>query len=108
MRRRAAPILASTLALVLATGAGAAGPRTNSLEYKKSWGLDAIGAQAAYHAGLSGRGVTVALVDCGLAGAQQELLKNVYRTTDVVGGRHAHDLDPHGGFVASPLASPLN
>jgi subtilisin family serine protease len=99
---------ALALALVLATPAGAAGPRTNSVEYRKSWGLEAIGAQAAYHAGLSGRGVTVALVDCGLAGAQQELLKNVYRTTDVVGGRHARDLDPHGGFVASPLASPLN
>jgi subtilisin family serine protease len=101
-------VAALALALALASPAGAAGPRTTSLEYRKSWGLEAIGAQAAYHAGLSGRGVTVALIDCGLTGAQREVRRNVYRSTDVVEGRSLPDTDPHGSFVAAPLASPLN
>jgi subtilisin family serine protease len=103
-----------TLALIVAAalapaGAGARGPRTNSDEYKKSWGLEAIGARVAYQAGLTGKGVIVAIVDCGVAKAQHEVLRNVSkRSTDVVGDRHAPISDPHGAYTAAPLAAALD
>jgi subtilisin family serine protease len=101
-------VLAAALALLLAAPAAAA-PRENSDEYRKSWGLEAIGAQAAYRAGLTGRGVTVAVVDCGLANAQRELLRNVSRKSiDIVGQRTAPITDFHANYVAGPLASALN
>src|SRR5678815_5532707 len=77
--------------------------------YKKSWGLEAIGARAAYANGLTGNGVLVAIVDCGLAAAQREVLRNVSRrSTDVVGGRRAPVSDPHGAYTAAPLAAALD
>ena len=62
--RGAGLALAAVLAALLPAAAAAArGPRANSDEYKKSWGLEAIGARAAYDAGFSGKGVTAALTD---------------------------------------------
>jgi subtilisin family serine protease len=100
----------ATLAVALApAGAGARGPRVNSDEYKRSWGLEAIGARVAYDAGLTGKGVTVAIVDCGIAKAQREVLRNVSRrSTDVVPGRSLPISDPHGAYTAAPLAAALN
>ena len=108
--RGAGPGLLAALAVVLApAGAGARGPRLNSDEYKKSWGLEAIGARAAYQAGLTGKGVTVAIVDCGIAKAQREVLRNVSRhSTDVVPNRSLPITDPHGAYTAAPLAAALN
>ncbi|HEY8574184.1 S8 family peptidase [Phenylobacterium sp.] len=100
--------------MAVAIGAGgsaaaASRPKPNTDEYRKSWGLEAIGAQAAYAAGLSGRGVTVAIVDCGLQQAQRELLRNVSKkSTDVVTDRALPAVDRHGSLVAGPLASALN
>ena len=101
--------LAAVLAAALPLAADARGPRTNSDEYRKSWGLEAIGARAAYDAGLTGKGVTVAILDCGIARAQREVLKNVSRrSTDVVPGRRLPLTDPHGAYTAAPLAAALN
>ncbi|WP_374469757.1 S8 family peptidase [Phenylobacterium sp.] len=83
-------------------------PRTDSLEYRKSWGLEAIGAQAAYRAGLSGRGVTLALIDCGVEAAQREVRRNVKTSRDVVAGRATPAVEKHGAYVAGPLVSALN
>jgi subtilisin family serine protease len=89
--------------------ADARGPRPNTDEYRKSWGLEAIGARAAYDAGLSGKGVTVAILDCGVALAQPDVLKNVSRrSTDVVANRRLPITDPHGAYTAAPLAAALN
>jgi subtilisin family serine protease len=101
--------LLAALAALLPPAADARGPRTNSDEYKKSWGLEAIGARAAYDAGLTGKGVTVAILDCGIALAQRDVLKNVSRrSTDVVQGRKLPITDPHGAYTAAPLAAALN
>jgi subtilisin family serine protease len=106
----AGPSLLAALAVALApAGAGAKGPRPNSAEYKKSWGLEAIGARAAYANGLTGKGVTVAIVDCGLNNAQRDLMRNVSRKSrDVVEDRAMPVMDRHGSYVAGPLASALN
>jgi subtilisin family serine protease len=102
-------LLAVLAAMLPGAAADARGPRTNSDEYKKSWGLEAIGARAAYDAGLTGKGVTVAILDCGIARAQREVLKNVSRrSTDVVAGRKLPITDPHGAYTAAPLAAALN
>ena len=101
--------LVAVLAALLPAAAAARGPRTNSDEYKKSWGLEAIGARAAYQAGFTGKGVTVAIVDCGIAKAQNEVLRNVSRkSTDVVPDRRLPISDPHGAYTAAPLAAALN
>jgi subtilisin family serine protease len=101
-------VLAAAL-MLLAAAPAAAAPRPNSDEYRKSWGLEAIGAAAAYRVGLTGRGITVAIVDCGLTNAQRELLRNVSKKSiDVVGQRTQPISDPHANYVAGPLASALN
>ena len=107
--RGAGLALAAVLAAWLPATADARGPRIHSDEYKKSWGLEAIGARAAYQAGYSGKGVTVAIVDCGIAKAQGEVLRNVSRkSTDVVPDRRLPISDPHGAYTAAPLAAALN
>lgn len=107
-RRGLGVMLAAAMALAPAA-AGAKGPRVNSDEYKKSWGVEAIGARVAYEAGLSGKGVTVALVDCGFSAAQRELMRNVSkRSRDVVEGRTMPVIDRHANYVAGPLASALD
>ena len=106
--RGAGLALAAALA-AMPPAADARGPRIASDEYKKSWGLEAIGARAAYQAGFTGRGVTVAILDCGIAKAQREVLKNVSRnSTDVVRDRKLPISDPHGAYTAAPLAAALN
>ena len=103
--------IAAVLAAALAPAdAGARGPPSvTSDEYRKSWGLEAIGARAAYEAGLTGKGVTVALVDCGLSDAQRDVMRNVSRhSKDVVGNRALPISDQHARYVAGPLASALN
>lgn len=105
----AAPLLTAMVVALAPDSAGARGPRTNSDEYKKSWGLEAIGARAAYANGLTGKGITVAIVDCGLNKAQRDLMRNVSRKSrDVVEDRAMPVMDRHGSFVAGPLASALN
>lgn len=102
--------LAALLAAMLpGAAADARGPRVNTDEYRKSWGLEAIGARAAYDAGLTGKGVTVAIVDCGVTMAQREVLKNVSRrSTDIAPDRKQPTTDPHGAYTAAPLAASLN
>lgn len=109
MSRAGLGLIAVLAVLLPGFAAEARGPRTNSDEYRKSWGLEAIGARAAYDAGLTGKGVTVAILDCGVATAQTEVLRNVSRrSTDVVPGRKAPVTDPHGAYTAAPLAAALN
>lgn len=84
-------------------------PNHASAEYIRSWGLKVIHADAAYRAGATGRGVTVALIDCGLQTAQPEVTANVSPlSTDVAGPRRQPELDRHADYVAGPLGSALN
>jgi subtilisin family serine protease len=111
MRRAGLGILAAiAMGLTPAASAHAAkGPRVASAEYKKSWGLEAIGARSAYRAGLTGKGVTVAMVDCGVSQAQRDVMRNLSRRSkDVVEGRAMPVMDRHGSYMAGPLASALD
>jgi subtilisin family serine protease len=79
------------------------------MEYQRSWGLDAIGADAAYAAGYTGRGVRIALVDCGVSRRGTDLGRNLSReSADVVPVRAAHVEDRHGAWVAEPLGARLD
>ena len=112
--RAAAKILLSVglvagLLLPPTASARVARPRVDSLEYRRSWGLNAIGAQAAYAAGYTGRGVRIALIDCGLEPHERDLKRNVSRdSADLIAGRLTPITDPHGTWVAEPLGSALN
>ena len=108
--RGAGLLLAAALIAALSPApASARGPRTNSDEYRRSWGLEAIGARAAFQAGLTGKGVTVAVIDCGVSKAQREVMRNLSRRSlDVVQGRTMPVMDRHGSYVAGPLSAALN
>lgn len=101
-----------TTAVCLATLSGCAmkRPSLTSGEYLRSWGLATINANPAYLAGASGRGITVALVDCGLDRSQADLRRNVSRnSTDIVAARATSaPLVRHADLVAAPLGSALD
>src|SRR5690606_29368 len=106
---RSSALYAAVAAFVLVLAGCATRPDPNGLEYRLSWGLSAINAEPAYRSGATGRGVTVALIDCGLQGAQPELARNVRASMDLFAGqRTVADFDRHASHVASPLGSALN
>ena len=108
MARAGLSFLAAVAMALSPAAAAAKGPRVTSDEYKKSWGLEAIGARSAYDAGLTGKGITVAMVDCGIAKAQNDVMRNLSRRSkDVVEGRAMPVMDRHGSYMAGPLASAL-
>ncbi len=85
-------------------------PSVRSGEYQRSWGLSVIEAYPAYSAGFTGRGVTIALIDVGLEGAQPEVRAALSdQSTDLVDTRDpAHRPSRHGGYVAGTLASRMD
>lgn len=102
--------LALGAALTALSGCAMDRPRLTSGEYLRSWGLAAINANPAYVAGVSGRGVTVALVDCGLDRSQPDLRRNVSRqSADLLTSRLAPaPIARHANLVAGPLGSALD
>lgn len=96
-------------AAALLAGCESAGPWKGSIEYALSTGLRAVNAQPAYDAGITGRGVTVALVDCGLDKKRKEIGRNLSpHSTDLNPGRKVEIPDRHGDEVAGPLGSMLD
>ncbi len=80
-------------------------------EFRRSWGLDAIGALDAYDAGATGAGVTVAVVDTGVDDSHFDLSgKLVSGSTNIVTGNPAQqrDIDGHGTQVAGIIAAKRN
>ncbi len=103
-----APLTAVVLAAVLA-GCAPKGPWKGSIEYTLSTGLRAVNAQPAYDAGYTGRGVTVALIDCGIDKKRGELGRNLSPlSTDLNPERTVVLADRHGDEVAGPLGSRLD
>lgn len=85
------------------------GPWKGSIEYRLSSGLRAINAQPAYDAGYTGRGVMIALIDCGLDKKQKQLGRNLSPlSTDLNPSRKVLIADRHADEVAGPLGSALN
>ena len=81
-----------------ATGAFSGDDRGLARSYRLSWGVRAIGADRLHALGLTGRGVTIAVIDSGLGAAAAGLEKNLSnasvdilprRRSDSVGDRHA-------------------
>lgn len=85
------------------------GPQIDSLEYKVSWGLTAINAEPAFRVGASGRGVTIALIDCGVEHDQPELANNLSpESIDLNPDRKLSKPEKHANFVAGPMESILD
>lgn len=86
------------------------GPSATSTEYLRNYGLAAMHTDAAYAAGASGSGITVAVLDSGVDHTQVDLAANVSSASiDAVATRNAPDgEDKHGTYVAGVIASSFN
>jgi subtilisin family serine protease len=73
--------------------------------YRLSWGVRAIGADRLHSLGITGKGVTVAVVDSGLAGASAGLAHSISNASiDIVPGRKDPDhSDRHAVYIAETL-----
>ncbi len=106
--RTAFRVLICMCAGVLAACAPA-GPRKGTIEFALSSGLRAVNAQPAFDAGFTGRGVTIALVDCGIDKKTKEFGRNLSPlSTDLNPERKVQLLDRHADEVAGPLGSMLD
>lgn len=102
-------IIAVGLTVAVLAGCAPAGPRKGTIEYALSSGLLAVNAQPAYDAGYTGRGVVIALVDCGVDPTRKELGRNLSpMSTDLNPGRKVLIADRHADEVAGPLGSTLD
>jgi subtilisin family serine protease len=85
-------------------------PNFNTSEYRQNYGLGAINAIDAYDDGLTGDGITVAVIDSGIDPNHIDMANNISpNSTDIILGRD--DLaggDVHGTTVASVVASEKN
>jgi subtilisin family serine protease len=107
--RKCAGSVAAWSALALAACASVPGPRVGSNEYHLSWGLRAVNAQPAYAAGVTGQGVTIALVDCGVDAASAGISRNLSRdSVDLNPERGADLADRHADLVVGPMSSVLD
>jgi len=110
MRSFATSLLGAALCVSAGILSGCShGPREGSIEYILSPGLRAVNAQPAFDAGYTGRGVTVALIDCGLDAEHKELGRNVSPlSTDLNPERKVLLNDRHADEVAGPFGAALN
>ncbi len=110
MRVQHSPLrFAAVIATLSLAACAPKGPMKGSIEYNLSTGLRAVNAQPAYDAGFTGRGVMVALIDCGIDKKRGELGKNLSPlSTDLNPERKVILADRHGDEVAGPLGSKLD
>lgn len=87
-------------------------PSARDREYTRSWGLGFINAESAYARGASGAGVTVAVIDSGVAPSEAvDIGPNLSpRSTDVLSGQRTTSAEDsrHGLYVASIIAAGFN
>jgi serine protease len=81
--------------------------------YPRQWGLDQINAPAAWARGVTGKGVTVAVLDTGVDFRHPDLRRQLVRGIDVVDGdsacpRGPQDEHGHGSHVAGIAAAATN
>ena len=76
-----------------------------SRAYRLSWGVRAIGADRLHSLGVTGKGVTVAVIDSGLSGASAGLAHSISNASiDIVPGRKdPTQTDRHAIYVAETL-----
>lgn len=103
----------------------------NTTEYQANWGLAGVNALAAYDDGLSGDGMTIAVIDSGIDLDQSELTPNIHVDSKDIfdggsntitaiggatttfselrpGGADLDDLNGHGTFVAGLIGAQRN
>lgn len=83
----------------------------NTAEYRQSYGLDAISAIAAYNAGYTGAGITVAVIDSGIDRTNADLADNIdANSTNIVTHLTSdlQDKEGHGTTVAGVIAATRN
>ena len=83
----------------------------NTPEYRRNYGLAAVNSVTAYEAGLSGQGVTVAVVDTGIDLKQEDLDANLSPLSiDITSNTFEGVQDPygHGTWVAGIVAAEKN
>jgi subtilisin family serine protease len=76
-----------------------------SRAYRLSWGVRAIGADRLHALGVTGKGVTVAVIDSGLGGAAPGLSQNISNASiDIIPGRRdPGKTDRHAVYIAETL-----
>jgi subtilisin family serine protease len=76
-----------------------------SRAYRLSWGVRAIGADKLHALGVTGKGVTVAVIDSGLGGAAPGLSQNISNASiDIIPGRKdPAKTDRHAVYIAETL-----
>ena len=81
-----------------------------STEYTRNYGLAAIQASAAFSAGGTGKGITVAVIDSGVQANPPDLEGAISSaSTDIIAGRNQpNGTDQHATFVAGVIASRFN
>jgi subtilisin family serine protease len=79
--------------------------RLDGRAYRLSWGVRAIGADRLHSLGITGKGVTVAVIDSGLAGASSGLAHSISNASiDIIPGRKdASHSDRHAIYIAETL-----
>lgn len=101
--------LAALTALVLGLGRSAPSIALNDPEYAQQWGMQRIGAKAAWDAGLFGEGVDIAIVDSGVHLTHQDLAPNVIGGYDFVNDdNRPQDDNEHGTHVAGIAAAVID
>ena len=84
-------------------------PEFDTAEYRKNWGLNHVGAIAAYRDGATGAGVTVGIIDSGIDLNNSEFTGRIHASsTDVAGSRTLQDEEGHGTAVASVIGAARN
>lgn len=95
-----------------APGGGSSGTPTvtyDTAEYRASDGPVAHGALSVYQAGISGEGVTVGIIDSGIAQSSSEFSGRISSASAAFGGNSSiEDQGGHGTAVASVLAGARN
>ncbi len=83
----------------------------NTVEFRNNYGLAQIKALAAYDAGASGAGITVAVIDSGIDIDNSQIQANIHvDSTNIATGNKAdlNDLDGHGTGVSGVIAAIRN
>ena len=86
----------------------AADKMTNDPGSAKQWGMKAIGMEQAWRSGLTGNGVKVGVIDCGLSTATGDIARSrVEADKNHTGsiGDSATDIEGHGTFVAGIIGA---
>ena len=86
----------------------AADKMTNDPGSAKQWGMKAVGMEEAWRSGLTGKGVKVGVIDCGLSTATGDIARSrVEAGPNYTGsiGDSATDIEGHGTFVAGIIGA---